>query len=390
MLRSAHEKGDHMTRGDAFDYAVIGGGLVGVAIAYGLARRDKRVIVLDEGDNALRASRGNFGLVWVQGKGQGLPAYSSWTQLSARLWPQFAGMLRDEAGVDVALEQAGGFHICLSEAEMRARVDALGKLMAQPGFETYEVQTLDRRQLQTYYPGIGSDAIGGTYSALDGHLNPLKLFRALHLAVQRRGAAYRPNAAVTGIMRDASWFVLACADGKTVHAQRVVLAAGLGNARLAPMLDIELPVRPQRGQILVLERIRRFMDHPVVTLRQTDEGTVLIGDSQEEAGFDDCVSTTILATLADRAVRTFPALGDARVVRTWGALRVMSPDGFPVYTQSRVQPGAFGATCHSGVTLAAVHALVLAPQIIEGNLGASLAPFAPTRFQPAHRNVEHV
>ena len=123
--------------GDLFDFAVVGGGLVGLAVAYGLSRGGQRVVVLDEGDNALRASRGNFGLLWVQGKGQGLPAYSSWTQEAARLWPEFAQMLRLDSGIDVALEQAGGFQVCLSDAEMRARVDAIGKLMAQPDFETY-------------------------------------------------------------------------------------------------------------------------------------------------------------------------------------------------------------------------------------------------------------
>ena len=183
---------------------------------------------------------------------------------------------------------------------------------------------------------------------------------------------------------------LAGTDGTAVRAQRVVLAAGLGNARLAPMLDMDLPVRPQRGQILVLERLPRFMDYPIVTLRQTDEGTVLIGDSQEEAGFDDQVTTSISATLADRAVRTFPALADARVVRMWSCLRVMSPDGFPVYARSRSQPGAFGAVCHSGVTLAAAHALVLAPRLIQGDFQDTLASFAPTRFQSARRSVEHV
>src|SRR5207249_4128728 len=72
----------------SFDVAVIGGGLVGSAIAYGLARLQRRVVLLDEGDVAFRAARGNFGLVWVQGKGLGLPRYGDWTQLSARRWPE--------------------------------------------------------------------------------------------------------------------------------------------------------------------------------------------------------------------------------------------------------------------------------------------------------------
>src|SRR6476660_4113639 len=79
-----------------YDSIVIGGGLVGSAVAYGLARLGSRVALLDEGDVAFRASRGNFGLVWVQSKGLGLPQHSNWTQLSARRWPELAALLRDE------------------------------------------------------------------------------------------------------------------------------------------------------------------------------------------------------------------------------------------------------------------------------------------------------
>src|SRR4051812_20486759 len=114
---------------EKFDVAVIGGGLVGSAIAYGLARDGARIVILDEGDIAHRASRGNFGLVWVQGKGMGLPAYSSWTQLSARLWPRFAAMLHEDTGIDVALEQPGGVQVCVSEREMALRMESLDALM---------------------------------------------------------------------------------------------------------------------------------------------------------------------------------------------------------------------------------------------------------------------
>jgi len=76
--------------GDAHDFAVVGGGLVGSAIAWGLARLGQRVIVLDQGDFAYRASRGNFALVWVQSKGLGMPEYAGWTKRSSDGWAGFA------------------------------------------------------------------------------------------------------------------------------------------------------------------------------------------------------------------------------------------------------------------------------------------------------------
>ena len=103
---------------DAFDVAVVGGGLVGVATAWGLAREGCRVAVLDEGDRAVRASRGNFALVWVQSKGLGLAPYAGWTIRSSNQWGGFADLLKQETGLDVSFQRPGGFHLALSEREL--------------------------------------------------------------------------------------------------------------------------------------------------------------------------------------------------------------------------------------------------------------------------------
>src|SRR5579863_9830596 len=92
----------------AYDLIVIGGGLVGGAIAWGAAREGASVALIDQGDIAFRAARGNFGLVWVQSKGAGMPAYAHWTRTSAELWPELADALADAADIDVALKQRGG------------------------------------------------------------------------------------------------------------------------------------------------------------------------------------------------------------------------------------------------------------------------------------------
>ena len=107
----------------------------------------------------------------------------------------------------------------------------------------------------------------------------------------------------------------------------------------------------------------------------------MVGDSLEEAGFDPSVGFPILATMAARAVRMFPLIGGLNVVRTWAALRVMTKDGFPIYDESTRCPGAFSASCHSGVTLCAAHALFLAPQIAAGQLSThEFASFSARRF----------
>ncbi len=363
-----------------YDVAVVGGGLVGSEIAWGLTRAGQRVAVLDEGDTAVRASRGNFALVWVQSKGLGMAEYAGWTVRSSEAWAGFAADLKDETGLDVAFERPGGFHLALSEAELEARALTLKRLHNQPGIVAYRTEILDRSQVRKMLPEIGPEVVGASYCPLDGHANSLRLYRALHMALQRRGGTFLASHKVTGITRDGGEFRLATAGGE-VRAGKVVLAAGNANMGLAAMVGLVAPMRPERGQIIVTERVQPFLRHPVVTLRQTDEGTIMIGDSKEEATTPDGMRMGINSVMADRATRYFPILRSLDVVRMWSAIRVMTEDGFPIYEQSETHPGAFVACCHSGVTLAANHALVLAPMIARGKLDEVVRPFSGKRFE---------
>ncbi len=358
------------------DVAVIGGGLVGSAIAWGLAGAGKRVALLDEGDVAFRASRGNFALVWVQSKGLGMPDYARWTRASSDAWGGFAQELREETGIDVAHQRPGGFSLALSEDELERRDTMLKRLHNQSDLP-YEI--MDRARLQKMLPDIGPEVVGGAYCPLDGHANSPRLLRALHTALKRRGAAYLPEHGVDRIEHRGGVFVLHC-GARTVEAPRIVLTAGNGNRGLGGMVGLDVPVRPQRGQIVITEKAAPFLSYPVVTIRQTDEGGVMMGDSLEEAGFDDRVGLGVVGTIAERAVRMFPLLGSLNVVRTWAALRVMTQDGFPIYEESTSHPGAFVATCHSGVTLAAAHARLLAPLIAGQGLTADFTAFSAKRF----------
>ncbi len=362
-----------------FDVAIVGGGLVGAALAFGMRDLGARLVVLDEGDIAHRASRGNFGLIWVQGKGLGMAPYGGWTQHSARAWPLLAAMLRELTGIDVALRQGGGLHVCLTPEELDRRAQHFTELFAQDGFERYDLEFLDHAATKRRLPGAGAGVVGGTWSALDGDCNPLRLLRALHAALLREGVVRHAGPRVEQVAPADGGFELRV-GGRIMRAGRVVLAAGLGNARLAPMLGLDAPVGPNQGQVIVLERVQPFLPFPLETIRQTDEGTVLLGNAQADRGFDESTDTAVLAAIAQRALRVLPALREARVSRAWAALRVMSPDGFPIYAQSRAHPGAFVVSCHSGVTLAAAHALTLGPAIREGGLPAAVAAFSSERF----------
>jgi glycine/D-amino acid oxidase-like deaminating enzyme len=361
------------------DAIVVGGGLVGSAIAYGLACEGLEPLLLDEGDVALRASRGNFGLVWVQSKGLGNPSYQRWSRTSSELWLELAERLHSETGIETGHHRPGGVCVCLSDDEFVARGQMMQQMQAQMGDFGFDYRMLDRGELKELLPGIGPAVVGASWTPYDGHTSPLYTLRALHAALAARGGRYVPEARVEALTAAPGRFTAVTARGR-FQAPRLVLAAGLGSAVLASQVGLNVPVFPVRGQIIVTERIAPLLRMPTVILRQTDEGSIMIGESREEGRTDDQSGIEVVRRLAARAVATFPVLSGVRMVRTWAALRVMSPDGYPVYEQSTEYPGAFSATCHSGVTLAAAHALRYAQYIAQGALPEGFDVFHSRRF----------
>ncbi|MDX0528856.1 FAD-binding oxidoreductase [Sinorhizobium medicae] len=364
---------------DDCDIAVVGGGLVGAALAWGLARTGLKTMVLDGGDLDPRASRANFALVWVQGKGLHAPHYALWSKASAERWPTFAAALAADSGIDVALSQRGAFSFALSQGELGMLAAELETIAAETNGAAAPYEILTAEETRRRLPLVGQDVVGAAYSPADGHVNSLRLFHALHTAMRHRGVDYRACHAVERIEPVDAGFRLAGAFG-TIFARRIVLAAGIDNQRLAAMVGLHAPLKHSKGQILVTEKCRPLFEYTSATIRQADEGGVMIGDSEETHTTAIATNQEISAVLANRAVRVFPCLAELNVVRSWAGFRVKTRDGLPIYAQSASHPGAFIAVCHSGVTLAANHALVVAPQIAGGALSSDLAPFHSGRF----------
>ena len=320
------------------------------------ARRGIDVIVLDEGDSALRAARGNFGLVWYHGKGLSRPAYTDWTRRSAELWPRFAAELVEETGIDIAYEQKGGIDLCLGEEELTAKKEQIAQFQEQ-SHQGYEASLLDRAEVAGLFPGLrlGDAVRGASFSPLDGLVNPLYLLRAMIAGLQAAGGRFLPGQRVVSIVRQAEDYIVS-SETERFAGHKVVLAAGHGLRGLGSQLGLDAPVNPERGQVLVTERCEPIFPLAMLSLRQNKEGTVMMGGSEEDCGYADDTTLTIMSRLARRAVACFPDLARLRLVRAWGALRVLTPDGYPIYQESESHPGAYLLTCHSGVTLAAAHA----------------------------------
>ena len=359
---------------------VIGGGAMGLSIAYGLVRRGEDVLVLDGADSDLRASRGNFGLIWVQGKGANAPHYAEWTRQSARLWPAFASELEQDTGIRIAFSQRGGVDYYTDARELDDRATTL-RTLGDALSDDYPFELLDHVDLKKRVPQIGNKVVGGIYSPMDGHVNPLYLLRALSVAVRGNGGQIQTGVKAVGVEAANNSFSVTLADGSRVDGDRVVLAAGLGSARLGQALGFQVPIRPQQGQVLITEKLPYFLRFPSATIRQVDEGGVQIGASKAYVGLDDSETIATTARLARHAVDVFPLLEQAKLIRSWAALRIISPDGLPIYQRSPAYSGASFVACHSGITLSAIHARLMADWIVSDPSAPDVRAFAEDRFE---------
>ncbi|MEM9682131.1 MAG: FAD-dependent oxidoreductase [Pseudomonadota bacterium] len=370
-----------MSSAETADVIVVGGGMFGSSIAYGLARSGADVVLLDEGDVALRAARGNFGLVWVQSKGQGMQPYADWSRESSHLWDDFAVELQELTGIDVDYRNAGGLQLLLGEEEVEKKRSDIAKMRQQAGPARYDCDIITRAEAQEMLPNVrvGDAVSGASFCPHDGHVNPLLLLRALHMAVRASGGRYHTERHVETISREGDVFVAHTAKGRYT-APKIVLGAGHGAPRLGPMVGLDVPIRPERGQVLITERLKPLFRMAVSHVRQTTEGTIQIGSSAEDTEFDDGTTIEVIRRMAGRAVQMFPFLETVRLNRAWGCIRVLTPDMAAIYDESVSHPGAFVATSHSGVTLAAINVRHVAHWIATGEMQPGFERFSARRF----------
>lgn len=364
------------------DYLVVGGGVVGLAVAWGLARRGECVALIDAAHAQPRASTANFGLVWLQSKGERFPDYGAWTRRATDAWPAFAAELQDASGVDPCYRRSGGLAYCLGETEWETRRVKVAGMRAAHAVDPYQTEMLSRAELQRELGDVvlGPEVSGASWNPHDGAVDPLRLMRGLRMAVERAGVAMHRSIAVDRVKRVGQGYAVHAGD-RCWQGGKLVLAAGLGNAVLAPQLGIHGNVRADRGQILVTERVPWRLPLPANGLRQTPDGTVLIGSTKEGPTLDVQVTDPLRAAhMAVRATRIVPALRRVRVVRAWAGLRTMSGDAAPVYSRSEQAPGATAINCHSGITLTSVHVSVVADWVRDDTHNDAIAPFTPRRF----------
>ena len=366
------------------DVVVVGAGMLGSAVAYGIAKQGRSVALLDGGGSAQNASVGNFGLVWFTscfGKGGGGNGpstaagtggraggpYARWGLEACTAFPDFARTLKEESGLDVLFQKTGGMVLCHGEEELQKRAATVAALAGDVGSGWRDVVMLDRHETQEMFPKLrlGEKIAGASFCPHDGYLNPLYLLKALQIAMQKAGGHYFPQSPAVAIRRAGSDYRVDTPQG-SFSTPKVALAAGLASTGLAAQFGMDVPVHAEKGILLVTERAERRLSMPLSGLQQSPDGTFIFGVSNEERGIDNEVSMAVVQKIAAKAVERFPELACLRVVRTWAGLRVVTPDVYPIFEESKSSPGVFALTAHCGVTLSPVNATHLARWVAEG------------------------
>ncbi|MCP4720788.1 MAG: FAD-binding oxidoreductase, partial [Desulfobacteraceae bacterium] len=339
------------------DIIIIGGGLSGSTTALGLVQEGAgKVMVFDKHLPSQRLSRGNFGLTWFMTKGDDHPAYAQWCRMATQQWPDFARALEEETGYDVELEWTGGAVHAFGDKEFQTHAEEIEKIRktcSKAGLD-YPVKMLNRSEFADLVPDmqLGDDVSGAMYTSEQGHVNPLKLLTALRSAFQKKGGIFHGGLSVNRILPQKDGTIILDTGRDRYRCRKLVIAAGHGSVRLLHSLGETLNIYPLRGQVMVSERVRRMLHVPELCVRQTCDGTFLIGYSEDDVSHDISVTPDAMKRQAANAIRLFPELARLNWIRAWAAVRVLTPDGAPIYSRVRGHDNIYVLALHSAVSLA--------------------------------------
>lgn len=364
----------------ATDVLIIGGGVIGCAVAFELAEAGARVRVLEGRRTGGGASQASAGVLAPYVEGHDSKVLRALGRRSLDLYATFVARAVERSGRPVEFARCGTLEVAVTESDA-VRLHRARTMIAAEGVPG---KWLEDRALLEAEPALHPGVLGALRIPSHAYVNVPALAAALEAAAVERGAEVMTGVAATSIAPDAAGLVVQTSSG-AYHASQVVLAAGAWAAALAPAGADPMPVRPVRGQLLYLATPPGTLRHVVwasdVYLVPWADGTVLVGATSEDVGFDERATAGGVSQLLHAATALVPALADATFVEARSGLRPGSPDDLPYLGRSEVLPGLIYACGHyrNGALLAPLTA-TLVRQLVQGDVtDEALAAVAPAR-----------
>ena len=311
------------------DVVIVGGGVIGLSVAYRLAREGVDATVLDRRELGREASWAGAGLIPANTervRGHPSAELRSW---SAVLYPEWSAALLEETGIDNGYRRCGGVDVGFDAVEDGELRSMAGRWKAE-GVVFERLAPADYARVE---PGLSPDVRAAYFLPDRAQIrNPWHL-KALAAAAAKRGVRLLPDRAVTGFDRRDGRIRAVETDGGDVPCSAVVVAAGAWTGGLLGGLGLSVPTPPLKGQIVLFRGdrplLRRVVEHGKNYLVPRDDGRILAGATEEDAGFDTRNTATGVRDLIGEAVRLCPGLADAEVERAWAGLRPGSVDTRP-------------------------------------------------------------
>ncbi|MDI6023398.1 FAD-binding oxidoreductase [Leucobacter sp. UT-8R-CII-1-4] len=388
---------------DHFDALVVGGGLLGCATAWMLAREGASVLLAERDQINQHASGQNAGSLHFQLEYRmmehGIEAAKKAAEAmplhleAATLWAQLPTL----SGENFEVKQSGGLMV----AENSAQAKLLEQKTEIERSWGLDVEMLDQAGVQKIAPYLSSSIVAAAHSPIEGKADTRTAAPALARAAVREGAEVRARCEVTAMERTGGQWRVTLQEGaatRQVTADAVVIAAGVWTTALGEMVGSSLPTIPLALTMTATLRVPKFIGHLIqhagarLSLKQALDGNVLIGGGwparlMQTAGGEPNLSARpellreSLAGNANAALAVVPGLNGIPTLRSWVGTTTVAPDQLPLVGAVSGKPGMFVATGGSAFTLGPSFAQALAALVAGRAPDTDLSSFDPMRFQ---------
>ena len=338
------------------DIVIIGGGVMGCAIAYNLAKEGLKPVVIEKSDIGSEASGSNGGGVRQSARNlKEMPLAMESIQMY--------GHLHEELDMDVEYVRQGNLRLCTSEEEL----ETMRKSIESQKTVGLELKMLDRKQVLEINPHVGEKVIGASYCPTDGHVNPFLVTYGFFKKAKSFGARFYTHEEAKEIRMQKGRVTAVVTDKNTFETDLVVDAAGIAGRKVANMAGLDLPMRPIFSEAMITEAypplFKQMVGHArgLFYGRQTAHGSFFwggfVGTEQFIYREGKPLFHYIGPAISQMVIDFFPVLKDLNVIRMWSGLIAQMSDAIPVLGFTEEVPGFVFATGFSG------HGFGLAPVI---------------------------
>ncbi|MBL8148570.1 MAG: glycine oxidase ThiO [Blastocatellia bacterium] len=361
---------------------VIGGGLIGCAVATELASRNFQVLLFEKHFPGQEASWASAGMLAPQTEAKNPDPLFQLCIKSSSMYKDYVQELKEITGLDPCYRTSGAIQIAFDQSSIEQLLQS-HKWQFEQGLK---IEWLTHQQALDLEPNLSNEVAGALFYQDEFQIDNRKLVETLITAAERKGVEIHSGCQVTEILTDNYSVTGIVANEKRYSACKVINAAGSWGSMLK-VEDRFLPkVFPVRGQMVSLKTSPSLLkqtvhfDHYYLVPRF--DGTIIVGSTTEQVGYEKRVTTAGLESLLANAQKVVPTLATASFKEAWAGLRPATEDGLPILGQHPEISGLIFATGHyrNGVLLVPITAKLIAELVEKEQEPDQLLPFSPARF----------